>query len=71
LTFWNDPFKVKHIHVIVLSTEKSEQEIEKYRQMGADDYLIKPVSFDEYVEVAKNILARADKLKNQNERLNI
>jgi DNA-binding response OmpR family regulator len=39
--------------------------------MGADDYLIKPVSFDEYVEVAKNILARADKLKNQNERLNI
>jgi DNA-binding response OmpR family regulator len=38
--------------------------------MGADDYLIKPFSFDEY-EVAKNILARADKLKNQNERLNI
>jgi DNA-binding response OmpR family regulator len=63
--------KYKHIHVIVLSTEKSEREIEKYRQMGADDYLIKPFSFDEYVEVAKNILARADKLKNQNERLNI
>ena len=33
--------KYKHIHVIVLSSFKAEKEIEKFKQMGADDYLLK------------------------------
>jgi CheY-like chemotaxis protein len=45
--------KYKHIHVVVLSSFKTEEEIEKYKQMGADDYLAKPSSYDEYVQVAK------------------
>ena len=52
--------KYKHIHVIVLSTDKSEKEIERYRQMGADDYLIKPSTYDEYVKVATDMKKRLD-----------
>ncbi|MDB5191796.1 MAG: two-component response regulator [Segetibacter sp.] len=50
--------RYKHIHVVVLSTVKSEKEIEKYRLMGAQDYLTKPSSYDEYVKVAKKIAER-------------
>lgn len=51
--------KYKHIHVIVLSSIKSEKEIERYKQLGAIDYLTKPSSYEEYIKVAKNI---ADKV---------
>ena len=50
--------KYGHIPVIVLSTEKSEKEIERYKQMGALDYLIKPSTYEEYLEVANNISKR-------------
>ena len=50
--------KYKHIHVIVLSSFKAEKEIEKFKQMGADDYLLKPSTYEEYVQVAKTMLAR-------------
>lgn len=51
--------KYKHIHVIVLTTTKSEREIEKYREMGALDYLIKPASYDDYVRVAADMKSKA------------
>jgi response regulator of citrate/malate metabolism len=41
--------------VIVLATIKLEKEVEKYREMGALDYLVKPVTYDEYVRVPVNI----------------
>ncbi|WP_018614058.1 response regulator [Segetibacter koreensis] len=47
--------KYTHIHVIVLSSNKSASEIERYKQLGALDYLTKPSSYDEYIKVAKNI----------------
>jgi CheY-like chemotaxis protein len=50
--------KYKHIHVIVLSSVKSPAEIEKYKELGAEDYLAKPSSYDEYVRVAKQITER-------------
>jgi CheY-like chemotaxis protein len=49
----------KHIHVIVLATVKSDREIERYREMGAEDYLIKPSSYNEYVHVAAEMKNRA------------
>ncbi|MGZ5247043.1 MAG: response regulator [Flavitalea sp.] len=52
--------KYKHIPVIVLSNIKSESQIEKYRQMGALDYLAKPESYEDYVRIAAEIKARAD-----------
>ncbi|HVE61714.1 MAG TPA: response regulator [Chitinophagaceae bacterium] len=50
----------KAIHVIVLSTLKTEKEIERYRQLGAIDYLVKPNSYEEYVKVAADIKSKID-----------
>lgn len=50
--------KYKEIHVIVLSSVKTPNEVERYKQMGADDYLIKTSTYDEYVQVARNIVAK-------------
>jgi CheY-like chemotaxis protein len=50
--------KYKHIHVIVLSGAKSQKEIERYKELGAIDYLAKPNSYDEYVKVARDIADR-------------
>lgn len=51
--------KYKHIHVVVLSSVKSPREIERYKELGADEYLVKPNTYDDYVKVAKDL---ADKL---------
>ncbi|GEO10744.1 response regulator [Segetibacter aerophilus] len=51
--------KYKHILVIVLSSAKTEKEIERCREMGALDYLEKPSSYEEYVKVAANIKSKA------------
>lgn len=47
--------KYKDIPVIVLSSVKSEKEIARYKEMGADDYLLKPSNYAEYVKVAEEI----------------
>jgi len=51
--------KYKHIHLVVLASEKSERELEKYREMGALDYLIKPNSYEDYVSVAADMKSKA------------
>lgn len=45
----------KDIHVIVLSSHKSERDVEKARQLGALDYIAKPFTYDQYVKVAEDI----------------
>jgi len=47
--------KYKHIHLIVLSSTKTEKEVERLKSLGAVDYLVKPSSYDEYVQVASQI----------------
>lgn len=47
--------KYKDIHLVVLSTIKSEKEIERYLEMGAIDYIQKPNTYEEYVKIAENI----------------
>lgn len=51
--------KYQHIHVVILSTNKNANELEKCQQMGALDYLVKPSTFEEYVQVASEIRRRA------------
>ena len=48
----------KEIPVIVLSTSKAEREIEKARLLGAESYLVKPNTYDEYMKVAGDIKSR-------------
>ena len=50
--------KYKDIPVVVLSTSKTDEEIEEYQEMGILDYLLKPSSYDEYVKVAEKIKAK-------------
>ncbi len=50
----------KHINVIVLSGSKTAKEIERYRKLGAIDYIIKPHTYDEYQKVALDIKTRLD-----------
>ena len=49
----------KHIHVIVLSSYKSERDIETARQLGVQDYITKPFTYDQYVKVAEEIKRKA------------
>jgi CheY-like chemotaxis protein len=51
--------KYKHIPVIVLASTKTQKEIERYKEMGAIDYLIKPNTYDDYVRVAADMKSRA------------
>jgi CheY-like chemotaxis protein len=51
--------KYQHIPVIIMTTTKSEKELERYREMGALDYLVNPVTYDDYVKVAADIKSRA------------
>ncbi len=50
----------KHIHIFILSGSNNGNEIERYRQMGAVDYLVKPNNYDEYVKVAADIKSKID-----------
>jgi CheY-like chemotaxis protein len=52
--------RYKNILVIILSSTKNASEIEKYRLLGAIDYLVKPASYEEYVKVAANIKSKID-----------
>jgi CheY-like chemotaxis protein len=50
--------RYRHIPVVVLSTSKTEAQIEQYRRMGAADYLKKPTSYSEYLKVADYLARR-------------
>jgi CheY-like chemotaxis protein len=51
--------KYPHISIIIMTTTKSEKELKRYREMGALDYLVKPVTYDDYIKVAADIKSRA------------
>jgi two-component system response regulator len=46
---------LKKIPVIVLTTSSDERDIEKCFQAGANSYIIKPVSFDGFVDAIKKL----------------
>ena len=50
----------KHIHVIVLSGSKTKREVERYRELGAIDYIKKPNTYEDYQKVALDIKTRMD-----------
>ena len=52
--------RYKHIPVIVLSSFKSKADIERYKALGVEEYLVKPSSYQEYLEVADYIRSKAN-----------
>lgn len=51
--------KYKHIAVIVISTTKTEDEINEYKKFDILDYVVKPSTYEGYIKVAENIKAKA------------
>ena len=45
----------KHLPIVVLSSQKTDQQIEKAKQLGALDYMEKPNNYADYIKVAENI----------------
>ncbi|HEX8333341.1 MAG TPA: response regulator [Segetibacter sp.] len=42
--------KYKDVHVILVSSVRSDSEVERFKALGALDYLAKPVSYGAYLE---------------------
>jgi CheY-like chemotaxis protein len=50
--------EVSRIPVVVLSSSPSDGDIRKAREMGARDYLVKPISLDQYVPLVLALHSR-------------
>jgi CheY-like chemotaxis protein len=45
----------RHIPVVVLTTSAEDRDVQSAYALGANSYIVKPVSFDKFVEVAERI----------------
>ena len=45
----------KNIPVVVLTTSKEDRDISKAYELGVNSYIVKPVDFDNFMEVAQQI----------------
>lgn len=45
----------KTIPVVILTTSSESTDVESAYQLGANSYIVKPVDFDKFIEVAKTI----------------
>lgn len=46
---------VRHIPVVILTTSKEDHDIHAAYDLGANSYIVKPVDFDNFMEVAQQI----------------
>lgn len=45
----------KNIPVVILTTSKDDRDISKAYELGVNSYIVKPVDFDKFMEVAQQI----------------
>lgn len=50
----SDP-RTRRIPVIILSTSDTEPDLSRAYDLGVNSYLVKPVDFDQFVEVVRNL----------------
>jgi CheY-like chemotaxis protein len=50
--------ELKELPVVVLSSSSREDDIQRARQLGAADYLVKPADFDDLLSLAQDVAAR-------------
>ncbi len=58
LTWMKERPECKDLAVVVFSSSFQEDDIRKARQLGADDYQIKPSDFQKLVDLIRNLHAR-------------
>ena len=46
---------LKAIPVVILTTSAESDDVKTAYELGANSYIVKPVDFDKFIEVAKNI----------------
>lgn len=49
-----DP-KLRHIPVVVLTTSRAEEDVMRTYQLGANSYIVKPVTFESLVDVVQQL----------------
>lgn len=47
--------RLKHIPIVVLTTSASGEDVRRAYELGANSYIVKPVDFDKFVEMAAQI----------------
>ncbi len=50
--------ELSHLPVVILSSSDQPSDIEKAQALGADDYHVKPIHFDDLMELARKITSR-------------
>jgi CheY-like chemotaxis protein len=55
LSWLRDNPKLRFIPVVVLSSSNHDSDLRRAYELGANSYLIKPVSFDSLVEIIRTI----------------
>lgn len=50
--------KTRHIPVVILTTSKSKLDMEKVIDLGADDFITKPNSFDLLLKITKELIEK-------------
>lgn len=47
--------ELQHIPVVILTTSKEDRDINKAHQLGVNSYIVKPVDFEKFMDVAEHI----------------
>ncbi|MBD3750069.1 MAG: response regulator [Sphingobacteriales bacterium] len=50
--------KTRHIPVVILTTSKNKMDMEKVKDLGADDFITKPNSFDLMLKITKELIEK-------------
>jgi len=58
LSWLNTRPDLKSLPVIVLSSSSREDDIERARELGADDYRVKPADFEDLLTLAKDVVSK-------------
>lgn len=58
LTLLKKNDRTKHIPVIILTTSKSKSDKQKIIEIGAEDYITKPYSFELMLEITRDLIEK-------------
>lgn len=57
LRLLKEDLRFRDIPVIIFSTSLNEMQLRQCKELGADSYVLKPITYDEYVEIGRRFFA--------------